>query len=248
MNATFPMRKSYVLLFAVLAFLFSLIILGHLIAPLLMSSEKERIPMIIIGWGLGGFFWGGVLLMQLYLLRSALKMKVIVQGNKVTDIGSFSRQFDLSDVTAAQWQFFGRMRRPRLLVTTPLGFIPFDFRIHRSPDARQMIRYFRNGLSPQIQEGWDSEWDSLAVSLDTSLPAPLPWSKLLLACLLAGVGAGLICGLIATFMLSSLDSPYSWSGSHFVDWTVYGIALSLVFSIPLSVVALLVRYGRWLDA
>ena len=252
MNATFPLRKSFILQGAILAGVFFVIIAVSMVVPLLLPDpDLERMPRVIIS-GLAAAPWVGMFLLSTYILLAGLRVKVIVHGNHVSDVGVFQRkEFDLAEVTLARWELRGHLARPRLVVIAPVGLVPFDFRVHPTAEARQLIGFFRSGLSPEIQEGWNADWEDLAVSLDCTRTFRDTLSTLWMfirAYLLAGVGAGLICGLIAHFMFSGLIvAPYSWSGFSFVDWTVYGLALGLGFSVPLTAAALLVRCGRWLD-
>jgi hypothetical protein len=249
MNATLQLRKSYILKGSLLASAFFAVVLVHIIVPLLPLdlTEEERIPLMVMAWGPCMVVYGGMFLMSVFILCAAIRSQVIIQGKQVTDVGVFrQRNFDLSQVTRAQWY----ARLPRLRVSTPAGWVPFDFRVHRTDEARQLIQFFRNGLAPEIQEGWTPAWKERAVAFDSTpmSQGKLPWSRLAVLGGIAGVANGLICGTMVYFLNVNLKvAPFSWSGSLFVDWAVYGFAAALGISIPATVGLVVERYCAWLD-
>lgn len=248
MNATLRLRKSYILKGAVFTTAFFVIVCVHLALPLVLNlPEGERVAIKVMAWGPCMVVYGGMFLMSIYILSAAFRSKVIIQGKHVTDVGVFrQKQFDLTQVTLAKWY----KGRPRLRVSTPAGWVPFDFRVHRTEEARQLIQYFRNGLPPEIQEGWTPEWKEKSVAFDSisNSQGRYPWSRIAVFGVIAGVGAGLICGIIVQYLNSNLEiQPFSWSGSSFVDWTIYGFGAGLAVSIPVMVLLAAERFCAWLD-
>ena len=62
---------------------------------------------------------------SLYLLFAAIRSKVVLHGNRVTDTGVFrQKEFDLQEVTSAKWQSRGRIKKPRLVVAQGPGAGP----------------------------------------------------------------------------------------------------------------------------
>lgn len=248
MNATFHLRKSYILKGIVFTSIFFGVILAHLVLPLLPNlPEEQRVPLTVMAWGPCMALYGGMFLLSVYILLAGMRMKVVIRGKQVTDVGVFrQKQFDLSQVTRAQWY----ARLPRLRVNTPGGWVRFDFRLHRSEEARQLIQFFRNGLAPDTQEGWTPAWKERAVAFDSTPAAggKLPWSRLAVLGVIAGVANGLICGTLVYVLNMNLRvAPFSWSGSLFVDWAVYGFAAAMGISIPATVGLVVGRYCAWLD-
>jgi hypothetical protein len=259
MNATFPLRKSYILKGAILSTTFCVIVLFHIMLPLLPNlKEVERVPLMIMAWGPAMVVYGGMFLVSIYVLVAAVRTKVIIHGNRVTDIGVFrQKEFDLQEVTSARWQARRRIKKPRLVVATPAGRVLFDFHIHRNDDARQLIQFFRSGLSTEIQEGWTSEWEELLNSFDATSSSlgsskiplwKLPWARFVGSAWIAGLGSGLMGGLLLWVMTSNLSvTPSTWSGSLLVDWTAYGLAVSVAITIPIAALLALERMGARLD-
>lgn len=259
MTATFPLRRSYILKGAILSTTFCVIVLVHIMLPLLPNlKEEERIPLMFMAWGPAMVVWSGMFLGSLYLLFAAIRSKVVLHGNRVTDTGVFrQKEFDLQEVTSAKWQSRGRIKKPRLVVATPTGRVLFDFHIHRNEDARQLIQFFRNGLATKIQEGWTLEWEELLASFDATssslgpskIPfAKLPWTRFVGSAWIAGMVSGLMCGVLLWFVTASLSvTPFSWSGSILMDWTAYGFVVGVAITVPIAALLALERIGAWLD-
>jgi hypothetical protein len=94
---------------------------------------------------MGGMGW--------WLLLAYWKYRLIIQDDRITKVGIFTRkELRLGDVTEAHW------RRPAgggVLLVTPDVRMKIDFNEYTTEQRDALVRHFRAGLEPAIQQGWD---------------------------------------------------------------------------------------------
>lgn len=126
------------------------------------------------------------------------------------------------EVLRARW----RLERPSLNLYLRDGREVLRFNNFRPDHRRRLINYFREHLSPQVQEGWSEALEHYAANVEMKESAG-EYDKVYRAlfrglwkAVFVGPVVGVACGLVLHFYAAHLgltDLP-TWTGSLLLDW------------------------------
>jgi hypothetical protein len=227
MNAKFTPRRKYFRIGASLLPVFLGMLLFSVVGMYFDAPPDRRWLAVV----LVAVIWGCMVALSAYLILAYRKEATILNDSAVRFVRILTDQtILLTDVRRARWYCYGRPWRLKLVAQNCKRTIWFD---NFYPDqTAQIVRYFRERLDPSVQEGWD---DSLARSRLTCTRAELRSGALAylrrLSVKVAVLGPilGLLCGVVLYLIALRMEVPApTWSGSVFLDWTLYGLLTSAV--------------------
>lgn len=217
-----------------LAFFSSMVVLSVLAAY--DAPVNRKIP---IALSVGGF-WSFWVVLSVWTVVAYFKESVTLSDAEVRLTHVFGeRTIVLTEILRACW----KMRYSRLSLKLVLrdGREMIHFENYRPDQQRQLIEYFRNRVSLQLQEGWSEELQRYASELEArerESAAELEkflwslWRPAVIAGLIGGVAPGLLLYLWALKLDVAALLP-SWSGSFLLDWFGKGLLVGLVALISL---------------
>jgi hypothetical protein len=219
-----PRRSCYRECLLCLSF-FSAMLVGFVLIPCFAAdfpSESRASLALVFGTVWAAFdVWAAVYLLVLS------RESVSLQDGEVRFTHLLGeRVLAVATVTRARWS-----RRPlRLRLTWPGGRETVALEWFRPEQRQWLIRYFRERLPTNVQEGWVvamEGYDAVAVArkvADEYRQFFRSWWRWGLAGPLTGLGCGL--ALLAYAARKGVDDPPSITGYVLLDWSVCGVLVS----------------------
>jgi hypothetical protein len=225
MNAQFTLRRKYFRIAVTCLPLFVGMLVWSVIGMYTDAPPDRRLAAILAM--IGG--WGFFILLTVYVLMAYRKEATILGKDAVQFIGVFTdRTIRLADVKRARWYCYGKPWRLKIVTERCKRTIWFD---NFYPDqTAEIVRYFRDRLDASVQGGWQ---ESSVVWTRGRTRAEL-WSeslacirKLSVKVVVLGPILGLLTGtFLYFFALGKGVLAPAWSGSVFLDCTLYGLLTS----------------------
>jgi hypothetical protein len=155
----------------------------------------------------------------------------------------FDSTIPLTDVSRARWRW---SRHPSLKLRSPKGTETIWFGNFRGDEPRRLILYFRERVSPSVQEGWTEEFLHYGNEVEKKeSPAEVDRrfrsdiKQLWIATAYAIPVVFILCGGFLAFITwfaernGVMEIP-SWTGSLALDYTLLGSAVLAVFPVVFS--------------
>jgi hypothetical protein len=171
----------------------------------------------------GVLLYSAMLAVSVWLLLAYFRESICLEGDQVRFAHVVRRwTVTLSEVTRVRWR-----RNPlSLKLSWQGGSDVVRFGEFRPAQRQRLLRYFREHLRPEVQEGWGESlegYDALAQARQTAEETDRVfrrWWRWVLVGGVTGLGCGLALLLYAGRM--GVGAP-TWTGSVLLDWAGGGV-------------------------
>ena len=161
-----------------------------------------------------GLFWSCWVLLCLFIIFAYYRLRLFIAKDAITYHGCIGKKnINVSDVTQILWRRFPS-QCGRIIVRSRLTRITIHLDNYTDNDQEQLVAYFRDTFSPDIQKNWSryDEFRQRHLAALKKIPAKIR-------------GVGIIIALL--LFASAGAAGYCWSLDLGGFWLAIGVALAL---------------------
>lgn len=224
MKEVFTLPRSHLRLGLLsLAFYLAMLILSLL--GMDDDTPPDRRAFLMLG---GGLVWSGMAVLAVSLVLAYFRESIRLQGDGVLCTHILGKRFlPLHEVLRARW----RHHPPSVKLFLATGKEVIWFSQFPPEDRGPLMRYFRERVRPEVQEGWNDDLERYAATVAEKESAAetarffhtLRWT------VVVGPVAGAACWLTLRLYAAHLGVEVvpTWTGLPLLDWAATGTLVSM---------------------
>ena len=153
MNATFRLRRSYLLLGALCTLLFAAMAIVSVLGIYFEAPAERRAAALAVGLGIAAF-WLAFMALGVWVLLAYWRERLAIRDGEIDYVGVICRKrLRVSEIASARWRCWPA--GGSLVMRTASTRLAIGLGNYESEQQRQLIRFFREAVPPPLQSGWE---------------------------------------------------------------------------------------------
>jgi hypothetical protein len=153
MNATFRLRRSYLLLGVLCTIFFAVMAVVSVLGIYFEAPVERRAAALAVGLGFAAF-WLAFMALGVWVLLAYWRECLAVRDGEIDYVGVIRRKrMRVSEIASARWRC--GQKAGSLVLRTTSTKLSIYFSNYEAEEQRQLIRFFREAVPPPLQQGWE---------------------------------------------------------------------------------------------
>ena len=152
MNATFRLRRSYLLLGVLCTLLFAAMAIVSVLGIYFEAPAERRAAALAVGLGIAAF-WLAFMALGVWVLLAYWRERLVVRDGEIDCVGVIRRKrIRVPEIVSARWRCWPA--GGSLVLKTASTRLALDLANYQSDEQRRLIRFFREAVPSPLQSGW----------------------------------------------------------------------------------------------
>jgi hypothetical protein len=153
MNATFRLRRSYLVLGVLCTLFFAAMAVVSVLGIYFEAPPERRAAALAVGLGMAAF-WLAFMGLGVWVLLAYWRERLTLRDGEVDWVRVIRRKrMRASEIVSARWRC--GQKGGSLVLRTTSTKLPIYFSNYEAEEQRQLIRFFREAVSPPLQQDWE---------------------------------------------------------------------------------------------